>query len=347
MNNQKPQLYFLLAAIIVTFILAFFIFHPFIYALILAIVFAVIFQPIYQKIVNLFHGQQGLSAFTTILIVIIFIFIPIIFLGIQIFQEAEQLYFSITNNGGRYDFLNILNNIINDLKKYFPALQNFSINTDQYLKEWLNWPIQHIGAIFSGLAKIITSSFIFFISFYYLLKDGKKLKKVIIALSPLSNIDDEMILKKLGTAITSVIKGSLLIAIIQGILTTIGFMIFKVPNPVLWGTVAAIASIIPGVGTALVLTPAILFLFLKGEVFYGLCLTAWGMGAVGLIDNFLGPKLMGQGIKLHPLIILFSVFGGISFFGFAGFILGPLTVTLLFALLDIYSSLMIKRNLKN
>ena len=76
---------------------------------------------------------------------------------------------------------------------------------------------------------------------------------------------------------------------------------------------AVIAALIPGIGTALVLIPAILFLFITGEMFSGVGLIVWGVVAVGLVDNFLGPKLVGHGMQLHPLIILLSVFGGIGF----------------------------------
>ncbi len=342
MNAQKPQLYFLFAALVGTFVLAFFIFRPFLYALVLATVFAVVFQPIYQKIVGLVRGRQGLAALATILIVVVFVFTPLIFLGIQIFQEAKQLYFSLTDGDGKDAIFNIFNSLIGNLQKYFPAPQEFSVNIDQYLKWGLGWLIQHLGSVFSGFAKMMVSSFIFLIALYYLLKDGQKLKTIVIALSPLSDTDNEAISKKLGMAINSVIKGNLLIAVVQGILTMAGFAIFGVPNAVLWGSVAAIAALIPGIGTALVLIPAILFLFLKGEIFYGVGLIVWGMGAVGLIDNFLGPKLIGRGIQLHPLIILLSIFGGLGFFGPIGFLLGPLTITLLFALLGIYSSLMMK-----
>ena len=64
----------------------------------------------------------------------------------------------------------------------------------------------------------------------------------------------------------------------------------------------------------------------------------WGAGAVGLVDNFLGPKLVGRGMQMHPFIILLSVLGGIGFFGPIGFLLGPLTMSLLFAFLEIISS---------
>jgi len=342
MNNRKPQLYFLLVILAGTFVLVFFIFRPFLYALALAMVFATVFQPVYKKIVGFTRGRRGLSALATILIVVAFIFPPLIFLGIQIFQETQQLYSSLAEGGWGNAVLNIFNGLRDSFQKYFPATQEFSLNIDQYLKQGLIWLLQHLGSIFGSFAKMAVSSLLFLIALYYLLKDGQKLKAAIIALSPLSDADDEAIFIKLGKAIDSVMRGNLLIALVQGVLTSVGFAIFGVPNAALWGSVAAIAALIPGIGTALVLAPAILFLFLKGEVFSGVGLIVWGVGAVGLVDNFLGPKLVGRGMQLHPLIILLSVLGGIGFFGPIGFLLGPLTVSLLFALLSIYSSLMTK-----
>lgn len=325
MSDRKPQLYFLLAILAGTFILVFFIFRPFLYALVLAMVFATVLQPVYQKIVGFTRGRQELAALATILIIVAFIFTPLIFLGVQIFQEAQQLYSSLTESGGKNTVLNIFNSLLTS-----------SLNIDQYLKQGLGWLLQHLGFIFGSFAKMTVSSFLFLIALYYLLKDGRKLKAAIITLSPLSDADDEAIFQKLEMAVDSVMKGSLLIALVQGVLTAVGFAIFGVPNAVLWGSVAAIAALIPGIGTALVLTPAILFLFLTDETFSGVGLLLWGVTAVGLIDNFLGPKLVGRGMQLHPLIILLSALGGIGFFGPIGFLLGPLVLSLLFALLEIY-----------
>ncbi|OHA26971.1 MAG: hypothetical protein A3C06_04345 [Candidatus Taylorbacteria bacterium RIFCSPHIGHO2_02_FULL_46_13] len=339
MNERSPQLYFLLATLAGTFILAFFIFRPFLYALALAMVFAAVFQPIYKRMLELMRGWQGLASLATILVVSILLFTPIVFLGIQVFQEAQQLYFSLTDGNGKDAVLNIFYGLVNSLQEYLPGTQEFSASIDQYIKQGLELMIQHFGSIFSGFAKIMMSTFIFLIALFYLLKDGQKLRAAIIKLSPLLDSNDEIISQKLGMAVDSVIKGSLLIALIQGILTMIGFTIFGVPHAMLWGSVAAIAALIPGIGTALVLTPAIVFLFVTGNLLFAAGLMLWGVGAVGLVDNFLGPKLVGRRIHLHPLIILLSVIGGIGFFGPIGFLLGPLTMSLLFALLDIYSSL--------
>lgn len=182
----------------------------------------------------------------------------------------------------------------------------------------------------------IVGIFIFLISLYFLFKDGHKLKKAVIALSPLQDIHDEAIFNKISLAINSVIKGNLAVALIQGTLTAIGFAIFGIPNATLWGSVATITALIPGIGTTLVLFPAILYLLLTEKMLFAIGLLLWGVLVVGLADNVLRPKLVEQGIRLHPFLILLSIFGGLSFFGPLGFLLGPLVLSLLFALLEIY-----------
>ena len=338
MHDQKPQLYFLLFILAVISILVFFIFQPFLYALILAMVFATVFQPVYQKMLLIVRGQKGIAAFATLLIVAIAVFTPLVFLGIQIFREAQAFYSSLGSVGGKDAILNIFNGLMSRIQEYFPSAQ-ISFDSDQYVRRGLDWLIQHLGAVFGSFAKMLASAFVFLIALYYLLKDGHKVKSNLVSLSPLSDEHDEAIFKTLERAVNSVVRGNLFIAVIQGILVSVGFAIFGVPNAILWGSIAAIAALIPGIGTALVLIPAILFLFATGQIFPAIGLLAWGMGAVGLVDNFLGPRLMGRGIELHPLIILLSVLGGIGFFGPIGFLLGPLIVSLFFALLDIYSSL--------
>ncbi len=341
MDIQRPQLFFLLAVLLGTFAVTFFIFSPFLYALVLAMVFAFVFQPIYQKILLGTHGQQWLAALVTIIFVAVFVLTPFAFLGMQIFQEAQQLYSSLASGAGKNTVLSIFNNLMSGLQQYFPQMSEFSLNIDQYLKQGLIFMIQHLGTIFGSFAKIALSIFIFLISLYYLLKDGHQLKKFFVTLSPLTDSDDEKILNRLELAVNSVVRGNLAIAVIQGFLAFLGFTIFGVPNALLWGTVAAMAAIIPSVGTALVLIPAIIFLFFTSSIFYAVGLLMWGVVVVGLVDNLLGPYLMGRGMKLHPLLILLAVLGGMAFFGPIGILLGPLTISLLLALLDIYSDMVI------
>ncbi|MDP2709269.1 MAG: AI-2E family transporter [bacterium] len=336
MKTQKLQFYFLLAMLALTLTLSFNVLRPFIAPFIMAVVFTVIFQPLHRKILKYSFGYESLAALASMIIIILIIFTPLFFLGARIFEESRQLYVSLIENGGKDNFLNIINGLLERARGYLLLPPEYSIDLDQYAREGLNWLINNLGALFSNFAKILTTGFIFLVSLYYLLKDGHKLKQAVIKYSPLADIDDEMILEKLELAISSVIKGNFTIAFLQGALTFIGFTIFAVPNAILWGTAAVFAALVPSLGTSLVYIPAAALMFFSGQAYQALGLAIWGALVVGMVDNFLGPKLIGRGMKLHPLLILFSVFGGLLFFGPVGFLLGPIIISLLFALLHIY-----------
>lgn len=336
MNYQKSELYFLLVFLVGIFIVAFFIFKPFLFALILAIVFTTVFAPLHKKILTISKNNAGLAALLTTISVLVVIIIPISFVGTQIFQESTQLYTSLANNTETTNFSQKVGAIIKDLNKFIPIQIDLSFDINYYLKQGLGWLTQNLDILFTNVGKTLIEIFVFLIALYYLFKDGLKFKKAIVTLSPLQDVHDETIFSKLALAINSVIRGNLTIALIQGILTAIGFSFFGVPNATLWGTVAATAALIPGVGTALVTIPAIIYLYLNEQTIYAICLLLWGTLAVGLIDNFLGPKLIEKGTKLHPFLILLSILGGIGFFGPFGFLLGPLVLSLLFTLLEIY-----------
>ncbi len=186
------------------------------------------------------------------------------------------------------------------------------------------------------LALIILSSIVAFAIFLPFLAPLLMAIVFAVVLSPLSHEDDEILFGRLERAINSVIKGNLSIALIQGIIAAVGFTIFGLPNSVIWGTLTAFAALIPGVGTSLVVIPAVIYLFFASGMFPAIGLLVWGVLAVGLIDNFLGPKLIGSGMRLHPLFVLFAVLGGISLFGAIGIFLGPLTLAFLVALVSVY-----------
>jgi predicted PurR-regulated permease PerM len=151
-------------------------------------------------------------------------------------------------------------------------------------------------------------------------------------------VDDSHIFIKLEQAVKSIFVGSMSVAILQGISIGLSFNIFGVPNPALWGSIAAIAALIPGIGTSLVLVPGILYLFITGNTGPAIGQAIWGITAIIVIDNMLGSYLVNRGIKIHQFVILLSVLGGIVFFGPIGFVLGPLVLAFLFSLLEIYRS---------
>jgi predicted PurR-regulated permease PerM len=175
-----------------------------------------------------------------------------------------------------------------------------------------------------------------------MLKDGPEFLKKLIRLSPLPDSQDEFILSKLAQAVRSVVLGTLGIAIIQGLLTTIGLMIFGISQPVLWGAIAAVCALIPYFGTSFVFVGAVLDAVISHSYGAAIGLTIWGVFIVGLIDNILMPYLISIGEKSHPFAVLISVLGGVLIFGPMGFLVGPVFLTLFFALFELYSFHIIK-----
>lgn len=336
LGDYKPRFYFFLFLFFWVFLLIFFILLPFMQALILAMILAVTFTPLYEYILKNITWGKSIAALITTIIILTLVVAPVIFLGIQIFQEATQLYtFAVT--GGLQSFLP---NILDSISYIFPqagtTLSNITPNADVQLKAGLQWFLQNIGPVFSSATSILINFFILIIALYYLLKDGEKLKNFIMLLSPLPVAYDEKILEKLRVTVSAVIKGMLVVALAQGVVTSVGLIIFGVPNAILWGSVATVASLIPNLGTALVLIPAIIYLYVNGNAMFALGLLIWGVFFVGLIDNFLGPKLVERKVDIHPFLILLSILGGLSFFGPVGFLFGPLALSLFFAMLDVY-----------
>ena len=191
-----------------------------------------------------------------------------------------------------------------------------------------------MGGLFSGAAKILLSLSLGLITLFYFLKEGGEIKRYLAKLSPLSSKNNEDIFIALKKTVNASIKGGLLIAILQGFSIGIGFALFGVPNAALWGAVCVIASFIPGIGIALLIVPAVIYLIAGNNFLMALGFLIWAFGTNAILDYLVGPKLK-KGAGLHPLLILFSVLGGITLFGAMGIIIGPMVISLLTVLLKI------------
>lgn len=341
MHTEKIQTLVLTGLLSGVAVLSFFIFKPFLTPLALAAIFAVVLYPAFSALVRALRGWRGLSAIITILLAVFVILAPLSLMALQVIGEARNTYVSLTSGTGLANTQEAILYVGYALEPSAPGsallAQDIAADLNTYARNALGWILAHVGNAFSSLLVVGLHLFIFIIALYAFLKNGPAIRRELLRLSPFADEDDEFILKKLALTVNSVVRGSLAVSLIQGIVAGIGYVIFGVPNPLLWGLFTAFAALLPGVGTALVMAPAIGYLLIAGETFSALGLLVWGIAAVGLIDNFLGPVLMGRGIHFPPLVILLSVLGGIAFFGIAGVFLGPLTVSLLLALFSLYA----------
>lgn len=129
--------------------------------------------------------------------------------------------------------------------------------------------------------------------------------------------------------------GVIVLAVIQGILGGLAFLVLGLPDPFVWGAVMVVLSTIPVTGSFLVWGPAAVYLAATGRWGAALLLAAWGLLVIGLIDNFLRPKLMGQKARVHELLLFFAVLGGLVVFGVAGLVFGPVLLAVTLSLLDV------------
>jgi predicted PurR-regulated permease PerM len=316
---------------------------PFLAPLLVAAATAVILHPIYAHIKKYLHiktPRSFIASLVTVVLFLLVVIIPVFLVTGKIYTEIQGLYALLIDESGRSQLIDSLNSfsqgISNMLFGIFPAYSFDSLNITEFLKSALEWVFANLDRVFGGLAKVAGYAFVFLLALFYFLKDGRLIVKNFISWSPLLDTHDEFITHTLKKAIQSVFAGTVVVSLIQGLLTGLGFALFGIPAPAVWGSVAAVAAFIPGIGTSLVLIPGIIYLGVFNGIGPAIGLLVWGIIAVGLVDNILGPFLIKRGINVHPFIILISVLGGLVVFGIIGFLLGPLILALLFALLEIY-----------
>ncbi|QQR65247.1 AI-2E family transporter [Candidatus Kaiserbacteria bacterium] len=311
------------------------LFVPFVGALSLAAIVVTVCYPIHERIIlKTPRRNQTLAAFISLAFVLTVVVLPLGILASLILHEAVSVY-SLIGTSDNISFFNSIASIEQVVQKVIP---NFTLNIAMMIQQAATFIVNHFVTIFTTTAATVFQFFISLIAAFYFFRDGRYFTTYLIKLSPLRDSYDEQIIARLARAIRAVALGTVLVAMVQGTLTAVGLTLFGFDRAILWGCVAAIGALVPGVGTAIVFIPAVAYLLIMGAQLPALLLTIWGLLAVGLIDNLLGPYVMGRGNKMHPFLILIAVLGGIVFFGPLGFILGPVILSLFLVLLEIYHS---------
>ncbi len=335
MHNRLQHLFFF-CVFLAVLVLVLLIIQPFLAPLILGFALALIFQPLYRYFQRKFNGRDSLAALVTVFLAAIIVIVPLIFFGQMLFDEAWSLYLSIGPSGRGQTWFN---QTVAHLQTYLQThiSSQISINASDYAQQALQAIVSRLDNFFAEFLRVAFDSLIMIISLFYILRDGHRIREIFTKVSPLPAEYNDQILNTITSAISSVIKGSLIIAVLQALQGAIAVTIVGYSAPVIWGIIIGIASFVPGVGTGVIMIPLIVFTFLTGDVVHGVLLLIWYILAVSLIDSILSPHVIKRGgIKIHPFMILLGVIGGVVVFGPIGFIVGPLVLALFFALLELY-----------
>ena len=338
MTDQRFQTYFFLTVFTLSMVLSFLIFRPYLGLMVFAGILAVLMLPVFRKLKGYFRGNATLSALSTVFLTLVLILLPMAFIAGTLVTEAVQLFNSVREH---VDFENVaasLSKILGPAQAEAVAAEVTRRVQDvaSYAQPFISGLTSNIVAVFSNTFAFVLGFFIMLMGMYYLLKDGAVFKQTLLDLSPLTDEDDTTIFDRIIDAIKAVAYGQFVVSIIKGIIGGVAFFALGLPAPVFWGTMIALTNFIPAIGTALVTVPFIIYLFATGQLWQGIVLSGISVLVIGLVDNFLTPQVMKSRIRIHPMLILLSMLGGLSLFGAMGIFFGPIALSVTMAMIDIY-----------
>jgi predicted PurR-regulated permease PerM len=320
------------------------IIKPYLLVIFMALVLFFTAKPLYSALTRLLRGYKALASALTCFILLLVILIPLFSLMSIIATQALEFSSQVTKGMQYGDLWNWVSAKVDAIKLYLIHLKlpvpPGDINLAQIVQTAVGKASAFVYTNAIGLIRGFTVFFFdlvltLFIAFFMFLQ-GDDFIAAIKQLSPLDPIHNDEILRETEITIKATLWGTVIVAVAQGTLGGVGFLIFGLPQPAFWGTVMIPASVIPVVGSTIIWGPAAVYLLFTGHITAGVGLIIWGGVVVSIIDNVLKPILMKGSGETPSIFILFSILGGLTYFGMIGFILGPLILSFLLSLLRIY-----------
>jgi predicted PurR-regulated permease PerM len=332
-----------LVVLLVVLYYVFRILQPFFTALIWAAILATVFYSVYERLARRLKRPHVASALACLLLTVAII-LPVIVLLVLLAGESVEAYrvlqakisegklggVEALRHAAAYEWLRVK---LLALGLPEPDLRQTAVQAVRAISQFL---VRHSSDVFSGFTRFVFNFIVMLVGVYYLFLHGPEILRELRHLSPLRREHEEAMIQKFKEITTATFEGSLTTAVLQGAAGGLVFLIFGLPSPLLWGAVMTFLSLVPLLGTALVWGPVVVYYLITGAVAKGLLLLAVCAAVVGSIDNLVKPLLIRRRAEIPTLWVFVGVLGGVGVFGFLGFVLGPLMVAVLFALIEIY-----------
>ncbi len=337
--RRQAAIVFLLALAAITLYLCYLIARPFLVPLVIAVMLAIVFHPVHLKIRTLLGNRNASAAISTALVLIV-VAIPLVILGISVSGELSAVLQSLRERSGSQGGLSpYLAYLSRNVLKWFGNYVNLSaLNPEEAVlrgAEQISRYLLSVGAAaVSNALSFLLDLVVVFFSLFFFFREGESILQGLGALLPLSPDRTKNLFQRIGETTTANLYGGLAVAAAQGSLTGLAFGVLGLPAPVLWALVTALASLVPLFGSALVWGPAALLLFIHGHWIKAVILLAWGAGVVGQVDALVRPYIVGAHVKVHTLLVFFSLLGGVEAFGIVGIFIGPVILSVTMAVLD-------------
>ena len=337
--NSHPFFLGLLAAASIAFAV---LLSGFWKAIFWAAVLGIMFQPVHRAVSARLRGRDSLAAGLTVVLIFFTVLVPALLVASAMTREAAALFRRLQT--GELDPGAAVRWIQEFMPKASEWAARFGIDLDR-LPEQISSAALEGGQFIASLALTAGQNvgaflLLFFLMLYllfFVLRDGSQIMQMVQRAIPLPDEQEKRLFDKFAEVSRATIKGSLVIALVQGFLGGLIFAILGIQGAVFWGVVMAVLSLIPAVGAGLVWVPAAIFLAAGGDWGKGIILTAYGVVVIGLADNILRPILVGRDTRMPDYLVLISTLGGIALVGVTGIVLGPILAALFIACWDMYT----------
>lgn len=270
--------------------------------------------------------NKNLAAVMIILVSFIGILLPISGIAVLVGSKIGK---AVKNSG---KIIQIVKDQVANLEDSFGYDLSTQINTSE-ITSWISTSLQNLAG--NTFEAFIAVGIMYFM-LYYMLVNRKKLSRALDDYIPIGHDNLQLIGKESTSMVKANAIGIPLVAIFQGIIALIGFLIFDIPNPFFWFGITTIGSMIPFVGTLLGIVPITILLYAQGQNWQAISIFIYGVVVVGSMDNIIRLYILKRLDDVHPLITLFGVVVGVPLFGFIGLIFGPLLISLFLLIVKIY-----------
>jgi predicted PurR-regulated permease PerM len=343
--NQQHGAKLFIALFLLSLILLIRLFWTYISAIVLAMIIASVFYPVYGWVRKMFKERVTAAALFMILLIFLVLVVP---LGWFVGALSNQAFDFYNRTRDAVSIGKIQETLESDsvwmqrLRKAGKAAGvEFTPEKVQELATSLGKNVglflyKQLSSVASNLLSFLIHFFLMMLVIYYLFRDGGRLKNYLTQLVPLPREQLEKVTGKFQEMGRAIIVGNGLSGIVQGILGGIGFALFGITSPLLWGSVLAFMAFLPIVGASIVFLPATAIMILHGKVGLAIGYLAYNVCYSSIIEYLVKPRVIGQGMQMNALLVFVGIIGGLKLFGILGIIYGPLIITVFLTLAEIY-----------
>jgi predicted PurR-regulated permease PerM len=341
MNEHRFRRFFLLALVIAITIGFFVMLRPFLMTILMAATFTGLVYPIYTRFTGILGGRRHAASGLTLLVVVLVVILPLLGILGVVLNQALRVTSSIAPVVERFisepTYLDTVLQRVPGLRFIEPYRGEIVTRAGDMVNAVGGFLIASLSNTTRGTVTFIFHFFILLYTMFFLLVDGPAMLLRILSFLPLREDDGQRMKDRFVSVTRATIKGTIVIGILQGIMSGLAFWVVGIPDVAFWTVVMVVLSILPLIGAALVWVPAAIILAATGQVMQAVLLVLFCALIVGSIDNVLRPRLVGRDTRMHDLVILFSTLGGLIAFGPVGFILGPVLAGLFVTSWEIFA----------